>query len=54
MVDDLNNFGVEEGWSSRDLYLRMVGDVTGDFRADIVGFQQNGVYVAPSYDFLNI
>jgi hypothetical protein len=34
------------GWSSQDTYPRFIADVTGDGFADIVGFAQNGVYVA--------
>ncbi len=34
------------GWSSDDTYPREVADVNGDGMADIVGFAQNGVWVA--------
>ena len=34
------------GWSSQDTYPRFIADITGDGWADIVGFAQNGVYVA--------
>jgi hypothetical protein len=34
------------GWSSDDTYPRKVADVNGDQLADIVGFAQNGVWVA--------
>ena len=40
------------GWTSFDAYPRLMGDVTGDHRADIVGFASNGVFVSPSHDFL--
>ncbi|MBV9583406.1 MAG: VCBS repeat-containing protein [Alphaproteobacteria bacterium] len=46
---DLQNFGTDPsagGWSSQDLFPRALGDVTGDGRADIVGFASNGVVVA--------
>jgi len=33
------------GWHSYDTYPRMLGDVNGDGKADIVGFASNGVYV---------
>src|ERR1051325_5531371 len=36
-----NNFGTSPaagGWASQDLYPRVVGDVNGDGRADILGF----------------
>lgn len=42
----LDNFGVEQGWSSKDAFPRVVGDVNGDGRADIVGFGIAGVYVS--------
>jgi hypothetical protein len=34
------------GWSSQDTYPRFIADITGDGWSDIVGFAQNGVYVA--------
>jgi hypothetical protein len=34
------------GWTSQDLYPRLVTDVNGDGRADIVAFANDGVYVA--------
>jgi hypothetical protein len=34
------------GWTSDDRYPRELVDVNGDHRADIVGFGENGVYVA--------
>jgi serralysin len=43
----LPTFGaVAGGWSSEDHYPRHLADVTGDGRADIIGFGDNGVYVA--------
>lgn len=42
----LANFGEDQGWSSTDRYLKGVGDVSGDGRADVVGFGQAGTYVA--------
>lgn len=44
----LSNFGQDEGWISTDRYLRGVADISGDGRADIVGFGQAGTYVALS------
>jgi C1A family cysteine protease len=45
----INNFGVSAGgWTSFDKYPRSVADVNGDGKADIVGFGNNGVYVALS------
>ena len=34
------------GWTSNDRYLRVLADVNGDNRADIVGFGEGGTYVA--------
>ena len=34
------------GWSSNNIYPRVVGDVNGDDRADIIGFGNDGVYVS--------
>lgn len=34
------------GWSSNDRYPRMLADVDGDGRSDIVGFGESGVYVS--------
>lgn len=48
-----SNFGQTSatgGWTSQDAYPRRLGDVTGDKKADIVGFGSNGVYVAASTD----
>lgn len=43
----LPTFGaVAGGWFSEDRYPRHLADVTGDGRADIIGFGDNGVYVA--------
>jgi hypothetical protein len=36
-------FGVDQGWRT-DHHLRMLTDLTGDGRADIVGFADDGVY----------
>jgi hypothetical protein len=38
-------FGQDSGWSSQDLSPRMVADVNGDGRADVVGFRPQGVWV---------
>jgi len=38
--------GAGGGWSSFDEYPRALGDVNGDGRADIVGFAEQGTYVA--------
>jgi hypothetical protein len=36
------------GWTSQDLYPRLVADVNGDGRADVVGFGKYGTYVSLS------
>jgi hypothetical protein len=44
-----NGFGFASfagGWSSNDKYPRMLADVNHDGKADIVGFGNDGVYVA--------
>lgn len=54
-VSDLGSFGSNNGaggWSSEDTYPRLLGDVTGDYRADIIGFGSSGVYVSASHDFI--
>lgn len=45
----LNTFGADPsagGWSSQNINPRLLGDVTLDNRADIVGFASNGVFVS--------
>ena len=42
----VGGFGSSTGWSTSK-HLRMVQDVTGDGRPDIVGFSSSGVAVAP-------
>jgi hypothetical protein len=39
-------FGTSGGWSSQDIYPRHVADVSGDNRADVVGFGPQGVWVS--------
>jgi phospholipase C len=43
----LENLGVQQGWQVA-LHLRLVADVTGDGRADLVGFGDAGVWTAVS------
>ncbi|MEM9102991.1 MAG: FG-GAP-like repeat-containing protein, partial [Pseudomonadota bacterium] len=44
-------FAVEEGgWSNNNIYPRMAADYTGDGRADIIGFANDGVYSATLID----
>jgi hypothetical protein len=42
----IDNFGFDQGWSSQDKFPRLLGDVNGDDRADIVGIGIAGVYVS--------
>lgn len=46
MIFALEDFGRDQGWSSQDEFPRLLGDVNGDGRADIVGIGIAGVYVA--------
>ena len=41
-----NHFGTAQGWTSQDQFPRMLADVNGDSKPDIVGFGAGGVYVA--------
>jgi hypothetical protein len=41
------SFDLSHGWTVSD-FVRTVGDVSGDGRADLVGFGLDGVYVAVS------
>ena len=47
-VPVINDFGFEAGGWRVDKHPRFVADITGDGRADIVGFGDAGVYVALS------
>jgi hypothetical protein len=52
---DLASFGASApagGWTSDNIYPRLLGDVTGDHRADIIAFASDGTYVSQSHDFL--
>ncbi|MEA2920141.1 MAG: hypothetical protein QOF07_104, partial [Bradyrhizobium sp.] len=42
----LGAFAHADGWSSASAYPRQLADVNGDHMADIVGFGENGVWVA--------
>jgi hypothetical protein len=45
----IRDFGVGAGgWSSQNLYPRMLGDANGDGKADLVGFKGDGVYISLS------
>ncbi|SDS20995.1 Repeat domain-containing protein [Halopseudomonas litoralis] len=39
-------FGANQGWGTQDVHPRELADVNGDGRLDIVGFFNDGVYVA--------
>jgi hypothetical protein len=41
----LNNFGVQQGWQV-EKHPRYAVDLTGDGRADIIGFGENATYVS--------
>src|ERR1700754_4134295 len=45
-TDETGTFGFSTGWSSQNLYPRLLGDVNGDGMADIVGFGAGGVSVS--------
>jgi hypothetical protein len=45
----LQDFGTTQGWTSQEKHPRFMADVNGDKRADIVGFWNDGVYVATAF-----
>jgi hypothetical protein len=45
-LDQFGSNASAGGWTSFDAYPRLVGDVTGDHHADLVGFASSGTYVA--------
>jgi hypothetical protein len=54
---DLAGFGQSAaggGWTSNELFPRVLADMTGDSRPDIVGFGGNGTFVSSNLDFINI
>ncbi len=55
VTQDLAGYGsAAGGWTSQDQFPRELGDVTGDFRADIVGFGSSGVFLSPSHDLITV
>ena len=44
----ISNFGLEQGWTSDNLFRRAVADVNGDGADDIIGFGYSGTLVALS------
>ncbi|MCI9882921.1 VCBS repeat-containing protein, partial [Methylobacterium goesingense] len=57
MTFDYAQFGAGTnagGWASADRFPRELADVTGDGRADIVGFGLNEVVVSASHDFFTV
>ena len=57
VTSDINALGASAaagGWTSDNIYPRLLGDVTGDHRADIIAFGSDGTYVSQSHDFLVI
>ena len=54
---DFQSFGSSPtagGWTSQDVYPRLLGDVTGDHRADIVAFGDAATYVAVSHNYFAV
>jgi phospholipase C len=43
----INNFGFNQGWRTA-IHQRLMGDLTGDGKADLVGFGDDGVWTALS------
>ena len=42
----LNEFGINQGWSTQDQLPRLLADVNGDSKKDIVGFKSDGIYIS--------
>lgn len=47
---DLANFGRNQGWTSDNVFHRVLADLNGDGRADIIGFGATGVFAAFAFD----
>lgn len=44
----LNNYGADQGWTSQEDTLRLMADVNGDGKADVIGFGTAGTLVSRS------
>jgi len=47
-VASIAGFAQSGGWDNNDLYTRLMGDINGDGRSDIVGFGYDGVFISLS------
>jgi hypothetical protein len=45
-VFGIANYGANQGWVTQDGLTRLLGDVNGDGKADVIGFGQVGTYVS--------
>ena len=52
---DIATFGTAAtagSWATENSYPRMLGDITGDGRSDILGFGDSGIYLSRSFDYV--
>ena len=55
VAGDMASFGAAAsagGWSNNTAYPRLMGDITGDGRSDILGFGDSGIYLSRSFDYV--